>query len=183
MGLKWLFMTVVSVLTRPEAFWKERRYADGEVNALRDYAAPVIATIQLIKLPLVGVPRSAMILAIVSFVVDVAVLYLLAGALARLFDRHRTESVQQAVMTLLCYGLTPLWLAEPFYFAGWLRLLFAAGALVLSLFIMKSGLPVLFEREFDRVSPHAGKGALLTVVAAMASFTAITGLIRIFTSF
>lgn len=183
MGLKWLFMTVLSLLFHPETFWKERTAERDGVNPMKDYAAPVIATVQLIKLPLVGVPRSAMILAIVSFIVDVAVLYVLSGAISRIADRTRSESVQDGVLTLLCYSLTPLWLAEPFYFTGSLRWLFAAGALIHALFIMKSGLPVLLERQIPNVESLAGKTTLLTVVATIASFTAITGLIRIFTSF
>lgn len=183
MGLKWLFSTMLSVLFHPDTFWKERSETREGVNPLKDYAAPVIATVQLIKLPLVGVPRSAMILAIISFIVDVSVLYVLSGAVSRLLDRTRSEAVQDSVLNLLCYSLTPIWLVEPFYFAGWLRWLFAAGALIHALFIMKTGLPALLGREVPHFESLAGKTFLLTVAATMASFTAITGLIRIFTSF
>jgi len=182
MGLKWLFMTMVSVLVHPDMFWKEQAEHGDEVNPMKDYAAPIIATVQLIKLPLVGVPRSAMIMAIVSFIIDVAVLYVLAGAISRLAGLNGADSVQDRVLTLLCYSLTPLWLAEPFYFAGEIRWLVAAGALLHALFIMRPGLLSLIDRETIPVEPIAVKTALFTVAATVASFTAMTGLIRIFTS-
>ncbi|NTW74488.1 MAG: hypothetical protein HGB29_06435 [Chlorobiaceae bacterium] len=183
MGLKWVFMTMFSVLAHPETFWKKLRESHEEVNPMKDYAAPVIATVQLFKLPLVGVPKSAMILAIVSFVVDVAVLYVLSGAISKLAGLDRQAPVQERVLTLLCYSLTPVWLAEPFYFSGSLRWIFAAVALLYALVIMRHGLQAMLDREVPHLEALTGKTTLLTIVATMASFTAISGLIRIFTPF
>jgi hypothetical protein len=183
MGLKWLFMTMFSVLFHPEAFWKDNAERREGVNALKDYAAPVIAMVQLVKLPLAGVPRSAMILAIVSFIVDVSVLYLLAGAIASLAGRDRRESLQDEVLTMLCYSLTPVWLVEPFYFAGIWRWLFLAGGLLYTFLILKPGIHATLDRDVPHIEVLTGKSALLTFVATMASFMAMTGLIRMFTSF
>jgi len=102
-----------SVLFHPETFWKEIREHRRDVNAMKDYAAPVIAMVQLCKIPFIGVPRMAMFAAIVSFIVDVAVLYLLSGAIFSILGRDQPESVQHDVMTMLSYSLTPVWLAEP----------------------------------------------------------------------
>lgn len=182
MGLKWLFMTMFSVLFHPEAFWTEHAERRDGVNALKDYAAPVIAMVQLVKLPLAGVPRSAMILAIVSFIVDVSVLYMLAGAIATLAGRDRRESLQEEVLTMLCYSLTPVWLVEPFYFVETWRWLFLAGALLHVFLILKPGIHATFEHDVPHIDALTGRSALLTFVATMASFMAMTGLIRMFTS-
>ena len=182
MGLKWLFAMMFTVLVRPEAFWKELRGQREEVNAMKDYAAPVIAMVQLVKLPLVGVPRSAMIMAIVSFIVDVSVLYLLSGAIATIAGRNRKASLQDDILTMLCYALTPIWLAEPFYFADLWRWVFLVGALVHTVLILKPGLHATLDMETSQVDALMGKSALLTFTATLASFTAMTGLIRIFTS-
>jgi hypothetical protein len=182
MGVKWLFMTMFSVLFHPEAFWKEQGERREGVNAMKDYAAPVIAIVQLVKLPLVGVPKPAMILAIVSFIVDVAVLYLLSGAIASVAGRDRNTSLQDDVLSMLCYSLTPIWLAEPFYFAGIWRWLFLAAALLHAFLILKPGLQATLDREVPQIDALTGKTAMLTFAATLASFMAMTGLIRIFTS-
>ena len=183
MGLKWLFMTMYSVLVHPEAFWKEQRESPHEVNAMKDYAAPVIAIAQLCKIPLIGVPRSAMIVAMVNFTVDVAVLYLLSGAIVSLVGRNRTESFQDEVVTMFSYALTPVWLVEPFYFLGSWRWLFFAVALLHSIFISRYGLQSMLGREVPNLGVLCGKSALIVAVTAMTAFMVNSGLIRFFTSF
>ncbi len=182
MGLKWLFSTMFAVLAHPEAFWKEGLARREGVNAMRDYAAPVIAMVQLAKLPLVGVPKPAMILAIVSFILDVAVLYLLAGAIASAAGSDRKTSLQEEILATLCYALTPVWLAELFYFAETWRWLFLVGALLHAFLILKPGLHAMLDLEGPQADTLTGKSALLTSGASLASFMAMTGLIRIFTS-
>ena len=182
MGLKWLFSTIFTVLFHPEAFWKDGGGRRDGVNAMKDYAAPVIAMVQLVKLPLVGVPKPAMILAIVSFIVDVAVLYLLAGAIASAAGRDRKPPLQEDILSMLCYALTPVWLAEPFYFADAWRWLFLVGALVHAFLILKPGLHAMLDLETAQVDALTGKSALMTCAASLASFMAMTGLIRMFTS-
>jgi hypothetical protein len=182
MGLKWLFMTMFSVLFHPESFWDDQGRRREGVNAMKDYAAPVIAVVQLAKLPFVGVPRSAMIMAIVSFIIDVAVLYVLSGAIAAVAVHDRSEKVQEDLLTMLCYSLTPLWLVEPFYFVGSWRWLFLGAALLYSFLILKPGIRATFGSESPHIEALTLKSSLLTLVATLASFTAITGLLRIFTS-
>ncbi|NTV03064.1 MAG: hypothetical protein HGB04_09875 [Chlorobiaceae bacterium] len=182
MGLKWLFTKMFAVLFHPESFWKEGAGRREGVNAMKDYAAPVIAMVQLVKLPLVGVPKPAMIMAIVSFIVDVSVLYLLSGAIASIAGPDRKASLQDDILAMLCYALTPVWLAEPFYFADAWRWLFLVGALVHAFLILKPGLHATLDMETVQVEALTGKSALLTCGASLASFMALTGLIRIFTS-
>jgi hypothetical protein len=183
MGLKWLFVTMFSVLAHPEAFWKEQRERHPELNAMKDYAAPVIAIAQLFKIPLIGVPRSAMIVAMVNFTVDVAVLYLLSGAIVSLVGRQRPQSFQDDVLTMFCYALTPVWLVEPFYFMGSWRWLFFAVALLHSIFISRYGLQSLLGREVPNMASLFGKSAVIVAMATMTAFMLNSGLIRFFTSF
>jgi hypothetical protein len=183
MGLKKLFMTMFSVLFHPETFWKEIAENRREVNAMKDYAAPVIAMVQLCKIPLIGVPRMAMFLAIISFIVDVAVLYLLSGAIVTLVGRDQPESVQHDVLTMLSYSLTPIWLAEPFYFMGTWRWIFLAAALLHAMLISRFGLQAMLDKEVPQVDALSGKSTLLVAMATMTSFMLMNGLIRFFTSF
>jgi hypothetical protein len=184
MGLKWIFTTMVSVLFRPDSFWKEYRERMQEANAMRDYAAPVIAIVQLCKLPFIGVPRMAMLLSIISFTVDVAVLYLLSGAIVSIAgSAERPEAIQNDVMMVLCYSLTPVWLAEPFLFTGSWRWLFMAVALVHTLFISRLGILAVLGHENPRIEAFSRKSGFLVAMATVISFTLINGLIRFFISF
>ena len=183
MGVKWLFAAIVAVLFRPDTFWRDGRERLREVNAMKDFAAPVIALIQFCKLPFVAVPRMAMLLAIIGFTVDVAVLWLLSGAMAALASSKRTESLQQDVMAVLCYSLTPIWLVEPFGLAGAWRWIVMGAALLYSLFIARTGTITMLGNEIPEIEPFFGKSALLVATAAIISFLLQGGLIRFFTSF
>jgi hypothetical protein len=183
MGVKWLFTTIFSVLFRPASFWKEARERFREANAMKEYAAPVIAIAQFCKLPFVGVPRMAMLLAIISFTVDAAVLWLLSGAMASLAGSGRSESIRHDVMTVLCCSLTPVWLAEPFGFAGVWRWLAIGVALLYALFIARIGMQRMLGSEIPEIEVFFGKSAMLIATATMISFLLQSGLIRFFTSF
>jgi hypothetical protein len=183
MGLKWLVMTIFFVLFRPESFWKNGRETLREVNAMRDYAAPVIALAQFCKLPFVAVPRMAMLLAVVSFIVDVAVLYLLSGAVGALAGQDSPESTQQDILTVLCYALTPVWLAEPFTFTGQWRWLVMAVAIFHALLSSRFGMQAMLEIETSRLDALSWKSGILLATATMISFVLVSGLARFFTSF
>lgn len=119
MTLKNLFSAFAAVMVTPGVFWAERgngRYRD--MDAIREYALPLIALAQLLKFPIIGVPRPAMFYALFCFIVDVAVLLMLSG----IGSKRRTEQGLAAFM------LTPFWVAEPFYLftgSGWIFALFA----------------------------------------------------------
>jgi hypothetical protein len=182
MGLKWIFAAMFAVLFRPESFWQDARERFREVNAMKDYAAPVIALLQFVKLPFIAVPRMAMLLAIIGFTVDVAVLYLLTGAMVSLAGAERPESVQHEIVTALSFSLTPMWLVEPFGFAGVWRWLVMAAALVYTLFISRAGLQAMLGSAEPGVEAFSTKSAFLVAAAAMISFLLQSGLIRFFTS-
>jgi hypothetical protein len=184
MGLKWLFITIFSVLRHPETFWHGSRERFREVSVMRDYAAPVIAIAQFSKLPFVTVPRMAMLLAIVSFIVDVAVLYLLSGAINGIVpSASRSEEVQNDSMMVLCFSLTPVWLAEPFCFLGMVRWAVIGAALAYTLVLSNYGMhamPGIVRFVDDSFFRKAG---FLVVMAVMLSFMLVNSLIRFFTSF
>lgn len=183
MGLKWIFTALFSVLFRPEVFWSDARERFREVNAMKDYAAPVIAIVQFVKLPFIGMPRMAMLLAVISFTVDVAVLYLLSGAIVSLAGSDRPESIQHDVMTVLSFSLTPVWLAEPFGFAGAWRWVVMAAALVYTLVIARTGMQsMLGNADPVVVETFSRQSAFLVAVAVMISFLLQNGLIRFFIS-
>jgi hypothetical protein len=183
MGVKWLFAAIFSVLFRPDAFWREARERLRELNAMKEYAAPVIVIVQFVKLPFIGAPRMAMLLAVIGFTVDVAVLWLLSGALVSLAGSARSESIRQEIMTLLCFSLTPVWLVEPFGFAGAWRWLVMAAALVHALFIARIGMQTLLVSENLEIDAFFRKSAVLIATATMIAFLLQSGLIRFFTSF
>ncbi len=183
MGVKWLFAAMVAVLFRPEAFWKDGRERLREVNAMKEYAAPLIAIAQFCKLPFFAVPRMAMLMAIIGFTVDVAVLWLLSGAMAAMAGSRRSESLQEDAVTLLCFSLTPIWLVEPFGLAGAWRWIVMAAALFYTLFIARTGTIAMLGDEIPQIEPFFGKSALLISTAAIISFLLQGGLIRFFTSF
>lgn len=182
MGLKWLFTTIISVLVQPEAFWKDAKEQLGEVNAMRDYAAPLITIAQLCKLPFIGVPRMAMLLAIAGFVIDVSVLYLLSGAIGSLAGPDRSDALHVDVMTVLCFSLTPVWLAEPFYILGVWRWLVMAAALLYAVLIARFGMHALLDLESAKIEALSKKSSVLMATATFISFMLIGGLIRLLTS-
>ncbi|NTV68129.1 MAG: hypothetical protein HGB06_10745 [Chlorobaculum sp.] len=183
MGVKWLLAAMVAVLFRPEAFWSDARERLREVNAMKEYAAPLIAIAQFCKLPLFAVPRMAMLMAIIGFTVDVAALWLLSGAIAAVAGAKRAETLQQEVMMVLCYSLTPLWFVEPFGIAGTWRWIVMAAALAYALFIARLGMLTMLGDEIPEIEPFFGKSALLIATAAIISFLLQGGLLRFFTSF
>ena len=81
MGVKELFSAIVTLLFHYRKFWRDLKdvAVDDEFMALRDYAVPVIALVQLAKFPLIGQPRQAMMFSIADFLIDIAALYLMMG--------------------------------------------------------------------------------------------------------
>jgi len=154
MPLKQLFSAMMAVMFRYRNFWarvREGEWPEG-VDLLRSYAVPVIAMVQLLKFPLIGVPRPAMFYAIASFLLDVAALYLLSGGMLKLLLTDDPARIEGKVVTVLAYGLTPVWLFELFYFSplwSWMVALLALGHTLLiawygfSLLLGVSGRPML----------------------------------------
>jgi len=182
MSIKKLFSTIIALLFSHRQFWEDYRSGKAGVvdNVLKDYAVPVIALVQLVKFPLIGIPRQAMIIAIATFLVDVAALYLITGGIMRFFDGTPQNRQEQMITAVIGFSLTPVWLAEPFYFLGSWSWVFASAAILFSLFISANGFSLLF----DRINQSAMRNsALLLVTVCVAVFVVERGMLRLFNGF
>ncbi len=142
MGLKQLWDVFRAVMFLPQVFWKNFRKGGvyDEFDPLRDYAVPVIAMVQLLKFPLIGEPRPAMIYALFNFIVDIIVLYLLSGIFSNVAGRMKERANAALMAVIPCFSLTPFWLVEPFFFAGFWGWFFAASGLFYSLVLVRLAL-------------------------------------------
>ncbi len=186
MDVRKLFLTIRVVLFSCRKFWADFR-ASGSgsgANVLREYSVPVIAMVQLVKFPVIGVPRQAMITAIASFLADMAAVYLLAGGTMRLLDRENRNDIEEGVTALTGFSLTPVWLAEPLFFIDGWNWFFAAAAIVYAMVIWRCGFLLLL----DRKSSPSGGGALrnslfLLAAVSVAVFLLEKGMLRLFNGF
>lgn len=175
---------MAAILFSFRQFWEEFFSQSSDVpqgNVLKDYSVPVIAMMQLVKFPLIGVPRLAMIVAIATFLVDVAALYLVAGGLSGFIDNGRNRSQPPEEATALAgFSLTPVWLVEPFFFIeGW-NWLFAALSICYAFLICRSGLVVLAGRTMRPGRSAMRNSALLLVTVSTAVFFVERALLRLF---
>ncbi len=182
MGTKELFSAIFTLLFRYRKFWHDLKEAtpDDEFNVLKDYAAPVIAIVQIAKFPLIGQPRQAMIFAIANFLIDIAALYLIMGGTAYLLSRERSEKIKAGMVTVFCYSMTPVWIVELFYFTGSWSWLFAFLALSYALVIAKNGLAVMLDFEVAVPVNVLRNTALFVVTVNTSVFLLIRAVMRLF---
>jgi hypothetical protein len=172
MDLKNFFLTILAILFTPRRFWQEYSFRTPESgeNLQKDYALPVIAMVQLMKFPIIGTPRLAMFNALATVVLDIAALYLITGVMLRLLERERIVLPETAATALAAFSLTPIWLAEPFYFLGGFSWLIAAVATGWAIRILGEGMRFLFERHPLSANPPQRNAALLIAVVSAAIF-------------
>ncbi len=185
MDVKRLFLTIRAVLFSCRKFWTDFRAGSPGIgaNVLKEYSVPVIAMVQLVKFPVIGVPRHAMITAIASFLADMAAIYLLAGGTMRLFDRERNSDVEESVTALTGFSLTPLWLAEPLFFIDGWNWLFAALAIVYATLLWRCGFLLLLERKTPSSGSALRNSSILLVAVSVAVFLLEKGMLRLFKGF
>ncbi|MEI7934340.1 MAG: hypothetical protein WCH30_04715 [Chlorobiaceae bacterium] len=182
MGVKELFVAIFTLLFRNNSLWRDlKKGVPGEdFNVLREYAVPVIALVQLAKFPLIGVPQPAMLFAIINFLVDIAVLYLITGGVSYLVTREQSESGKAMMLNVIGYSMTPVWLVELLYFTGSRSWLFAVIALSYTLVIGKNGLTVLFDLEPAGSRPVLRNAAFIVVMVNIVAFLLIGAAMRLF---
>ena len=182
MGVKELFVAIATLLFRNRTLWRDLKegISGKEFNVLREYAVPVIALVQLAKFPLIGVPQPAMFFAITNFLVDIAVLYLVAGGVGYLLGQERTENSKAMMLNVVCYSMTPVWLCELFYFTGLWSWLFAVTALSYTLVIGKNGLTCMLDLEPVASRPVLRNTALFVVLVNIVAFLLISAAMRLF---
>lgn len=177
-GLKQLFGAIGAVLFRYRRFWRELQqggWPEG-LDVQRGYAVPVIAMVQLLKFPLIGVPRPAMFFAIASFIIDVAAFYVLSGVTSRILFQEKAGEMEGGVVTVLSYAMTPVWLFELFYFTGSWSWIFALLALGHMLLISNSGFSLLFSLSGRPLQI----AAIFTGILQTSVFVLFKSLVRLF---
>lgn len=181
MGIKELLTAVFSLLFRNRRLWHSIRELplDEEFNVQKDYAIPIIAFVQLLKFPLVGLPGRAMYFAIASFLIDIAALYLMTGGGAYLLAKEGEKNVPQKTNILFCFSMTPVWLGELFYFTGSWSWLFAALALGYALFAGRNGLKELFGLDLPLSGTQLTNTALLALTVNLSAFLLIRAVMRL----
>jgi len=182
MSISKFFSAIISVLFTPRRFWQSVSLtAESEQSdVLKDYAVPVIALVQLLKFPLIGVPRMAMFFSIAVFLVDCAAMYLLLGGVSSFSELSDKKESTGAIMRVLCHAMTPVWLVELLYFIhGW-NLLFAFVAVAYALMLVRIGFSVMFKDDPERSAGLFRSTALLFTGVNMASFLVIMALVRLF---
>ena len=176
------FLSAVwSVLVKPVSFWKELSSGGlyGNDDVLRDYAAPLIGVVQIVKFPLIGVPRPAMIYGVVNFVLDVAVLYLLVGVFGALAGDEPDGASPLRASVLPCFALTPFWLAEPLFFIDRWGAFIACGALLHVLVVVNAGIGVLRSGREPLAAKRYYPLQAVTALSLLLGFILMSGVMRI----
>jgi hypothetical protein len=182
MGVKELFSAIYTILFHNRTLWRDLKKGEvgDELSVLREYAVPVIALVQLLKFPLIGVPRAAMIFTIANFLIDIAALYLMTGGAVYLLAQERSERFKSRVLMLFCYSMTPVWLAELLYFTGFWSPFFAFAALSYTVVIGRNGVKLLLEID-EVLSASALKNTILYVgMVNTIAFLLIRSAMRLF---
>lgn len=185
MGIKELLSAIYAILFHNGALWRDLKNSEAgdEFSVLREYAVPVIALVQLLKFPLIGVPRTAMIFTIANFLIDIAALYLMTGGAVYLLAQERPENFKARTLMLFCYSMTPVWLVELFYFTGIWSPLFAFAALSYTLVIGRNGLKLLLDIDEAVSVPALRYTALFVIMVNLAAFLLIRSAMKLFNLF
>jgi hypothetical protein len=181
MSVTELFSAIFRLLFHNSSLWSDlKKGSEGDGSSvLREYAVPVIAMVQLLKFPLIGVPRTALIFAIVNLLIDIAALYLMTGGAVYLLAQERTESFKAGTLTVFCYAMTPVWLFELFYFTGLPGWLFAFPALSYTLLIGRNGLQHLLYLDKPLSASALRNTALFVVMVNTVAFLLISSTMRL----
>lgn len=188
MSVKKLFATIAGLLFSFRTFW-EHYFEDtsdlsGE-NVLNDYSLPVIAMAQLLKFPAVGQPRRAMMIAIVSFLINIVILFLIAGGLTCFVDTERCGCPEERVAALAGFALTPVWFMGPLYcIDGW-SWLAAIVSIAYASLIFRSGVVLLVDRYLEplRAGRVLRNVTLFFVAICVVQFLVERGVFHVFDSF
>ena len=163
----------------PKKEWEQIRDEETSIpNILLGYVAPLAAIPPVCDLigstlfnsALSGDVGAALIRAVVTWLVSVALVFMLGiliNAVSQNFDADRSEISAQKVAA---YSLTPSFLSGVFSLWPplWWISLFALAAMV---FLMYRGLPILMKAPEDRALAYAGTVTVAAMVAAIVLFS------------
>lgn len=166
------------LLREPKKEWEQIRDEDTTIpNILVGYIAPLAAIPPICSLigsyvfepALAGDIGSALIRAVVTWIVSIALVALLGfviNAIAENFDGDRNDLAAQKVAA---YSLTPAFLSGVFglWPPLWWLSLFLLAAMV---FLIYRGLPILMRTPPDRAMAYTATVTIATFVSAMVLF-------------
>ncbi len=167
-----IFTRAYGLLREPKKEWEQIRAEQTTVpNLMIGYVAPLAAIPPVCGLigglifdPLmVGSIGTAIISVVVTWLVSVALVFLLGLLINTLADQFDADRNDIAAQKIAAYSITPAFLSGLFSLWPplWWISLFALGAMV---FIMFRGLPILMKAPEDRALSYA---ASVTIAAAV----------------
>jgi hypothetical protein len=167
------------LLKEPKAEWRQIQAEETTVpSILFGYVAPLAAIPPLASLigsytfepDFAGDIGSALVRAVLTWLVSIALVYLLGfliNALADMFDADRDELSAQKIAA---YSLTPAFISGVFSLWPplWWLSLFALAAMV---FLMYRGLPILMKAPLERALSYAAAVTVAAMVAGIVLFS------------
>ncbi|MCL4715204.1 MAG: DUF1282 family protein [Hyphomonadaceae bacterium] len=167
------------LLREPDKEWRQiKAEATTIPNILLGYVAPLAAIPPVCDLIgstlfnrlLVIEPGEALIRAVVTWVVTVALVFLLGLLINALADQFEADRDELGAQKIAAYSLTPAFLSGVFSLWPplWWLSLFALAAMV---FIMYRGLPILMKAPQERALSYAATVTIAGMVAGIILFS------------
>jgi len=174
-----IFTRAYGLLREPNKEWQQIKAEETTVpHILIGYVAPLAAIPPVAGLigalifePMrVGPLGSALISVVVTWIVTVALVFLLGVLINTLADQFDADRDDLAAQKIAAYSLTPAFLSGLFslYPGIWWLSLFALGAMV---FIMYRGLPILMKAPAERALSYAATVTIAGMVAGIVLFS------------
>lgn len=166
------------LLSDPKKEWEQIRAEDTTVaHILIGYVAPLAAIPPVCDLIGSAVfdrmlqigPGEALVRAMVTWLVSIALVYLLGFLINALADHFDAERNELGAHKIAAYALTPAFLSGVFSLWPplWWLSLFALAAMV---FLMYRGLPILMKAQEERALGYASSVTVATMVSGIVLF-------------
>ncbi len=172
------------LLREPNKEWEQIKAEQTTIpNILIGYVAPLAALPSISTLIggyVIGAATpigTAIVSAVVSWIVGVAMVYLLGLIIAAVADNFDSDRDELAAQKIAAYSITPFFLSTLLLIYPpllWVPIL-ALGAMV---YLVYCGLPILMNTPKDRATAYAGTvtiAALVTFIVQMAVASCVTG--------
>lgn len=176
---EFIFSRAYGLLREPNKEWQQIKAEETTVpHILLGYVAPLAAIPSICDLIgstlfnrlLVIEPGEAIIRAVVTWLVSVALVFLLGLLINTLADQFEADRDDLSAHKVAAYSLTPAFLSGIFSLWPplWWLSLFALGAMV---YIMYRGLPILMKAPQERALSYAASVTIAAMVAGIILFS------------
>jgi hypothetical protein len=176
---EFIFSRAYGLLREPNKEWQQIKAEETTVpHILLGYVAPLAAIPPICDLIgstlfnrlLVIEPGEAIIRAVVTWLVSVALVFLLGLLINTLADQFEADRDDLSAHKVAAYSLTPAFLSGIFSLWPplWWLSLFALGAMV---YIMYRGLPILMKAPQERALSYAASVTIAAMVAGIILFS------------